>query len=175
MASPAARPSEGEWRLYLRLFWAVLVGRATLETIRSGELRLDLLDLRPSRDRAEIDLRPVLRAALQLLSEVKGGFGELVTDHLTTVVAAAVPRERILHRRRAYVCRFDGDEARDARYLACLLIWSATSARLARDQEAHRDVPDHGAIRAASRDAQLRFLRQLPDSERLAEALGLSL
>lgn len=151
----------------------VATGRAAVETIRVDGLELGLLDLRTGTERRPADLGPVVKESLGRLSRAKGGFGELVTSHLELIVAARLPRARILHQHRAYVCRFDGDESRDGHYLACLLIWAAVSSRLARDHEAHRQTPDRAGIRAAAQDAQLRFLKQFPDWEDWAEALRL--
>ena len=157
----------------MKLFWAILTGRSKIEAVRAGDLQVDFLDLRGPREREPADLKPVLRDALQRLSDAKGGFGELVTAHLRLVVAANVPKERVLHQQRAYVCRFDGDAARDGLYFACLLIWAAVSSRLARDQEAYRTTPDRAAIRQAAQDAQLRFIKQHPDWEHWADVLQL--
>jgi hypothetical protein len=107
------------------------------------------------------------------LSNAKDGFGEFVTAHLRLVVAAGVPNERVLHQKRAYVCRFDDDAAQDGMYLACLLIWAAVSSQLARDQEAYRSTPDPISIRKAAQAAQLRFIKQYPEWERWAEILKL--
>lgn len=159
--------------LRARLFWAILTGRAKVETIHSGTLQLDLLDLRPDADRRQKQLHAVVADALIQVSEAKGGFGELVTSHLKLLVAVQVPRSRILHQQRAFVSSFDGDESRDSRYLACLLVWAAVSTRLARDQEAYRAGADPQAIRAAAQEAQLRFVKQFPDWEHWADVLGL--
>lgn len=153
--------------------WAVLAGRAKVENVQAENLSLDLLDLRPPEMRTPSDLRPVLAEALRFISEARGGFGEIVTSHLKLIVAANVPRERVLHRERSYVCRFQGDEARSGFYLACLLVWAAVSSRLARDQEEHRPSPDLEAIRTAAQGAQLRFIKQFPDWEHWADQLGL--
>jgi hypothetical protein len=136
-------------------------------------LSIDLLDLRPPAERDPEGLRPVLKDALQRLSMAKGGFGELVTSHLKMIVAARISPERILHKQRTYVCRFEGDERRDGHYLACLLIWAAVSGRLARDQEAYRPTPNQSAISTAAQEAQLRFLKQFPDWEHWADLLDL--
>lgn len=157
----------------IKLFWFILSGRSTVDAVRAGDLTIDLLDLRGSREREPCNLKPVLQEALRHLSDAKGGFGELVTAHLRLVVAANVPTERVLHQQRAYVCRFEGKAAHDGFYLACLLVWAAVSCRLARDQEAHRTVPDRPAIRRGAQDAQLRFIRNAPDWEHWLDVFDL--
>lgn len=159
--------------LRVKLFWAILTGRSNVETVRAGDLQIEFLDLRGPRNCEPSDLKPVLKEALTHLSDAKGGFGELVTDHLRLIVAATLPKERVLHRQRAYVCRFEKDAARDGLYLACLLIWAGVSSRLARDQEAFRPTPNRAAIRQAAQYAQLRFLKQFPDWEHRADVLQL--
>jgi hypothetical protein len=84
-----------------------------------------------------------------------------------------VSRELVIPRQQAYVCRFDGAERHNGHYLACLLIWAATSIRLARDGAAYKILMDKGAIKQASQEAPLRFLKQFPGWEEWVNALDL--
>ncbi len=159
--------------LRVRLIWGVLTGRHALSTVSAGGLRISLLDLRPDGTVGRSDVRPVLEQALEHIGRAKGGFAELVGDHLRTVVAYHLPHDRVLHKERSYVCNFSGREAEDGLYLACLIIYAAVASRLARDQEGFRSEPDQGSIHAAAQAAQLRFLRVHPGWEDWARALNL--
>lgn len=169
-AREACEGRMSNWRLHTAL--SFVTGGWRAQGISHGTMSIRLYDLRPRRRKAE-DLRPVLREALRWIATAGSGFPELVSDHLKTIVAADVPSDRVLHRLQAYLTRFDAPKNDDARFLATQLVWVATSSRLARDQEAHRDNPDTSAIAAAARAAQLRFVQRFPDWERWADSLRL--
>lgn len=140
------------------------------QRVRVNDLELEVIDVRPPGHRNVGELRNALADALTRISVARAGFGELVASHLRIVAAMHVSRELVIPRQRAYVCRFDGAEPTNGHYLACLLIWAATSIRLARDNEAYQVVLDKAAIRRASQEAQLRFLKQFPGWEEWATA-----
>ena len=141
--------------------------------VQASDLELEILDARPPGRRNVPELKAVVADALERISAAKGGFGELVTSHLRTLAAMEVSRELVIPRQQAYVCRFDGAERSNGHYLACLLIWAATSIRLARNSTAYRIPMDKSAIKKASQEAQLRFLKQFPGWEEWVKALNL--
>lgn len=151
------------------------IGRAILQVSRAkyGDLELAFFDLRSSKERNRDEVRQVLQDALERLSAAKSGFGELITDHLRMVAVMPAPRGRVLFKLKAYVCPFDGAERKSGHYLACRLIWAATTLRLTRDRLAHNLPVDAAAIEAAARQAQMRFLRQFDGWEEWAKALDL--
>lgn len=152
------------------------LGRAILQVSRAkyGDLELAFFDLRSSKERNRDEVRRVLQDALERLSAAKSGFGELIADHLRMVAVMPAPHGRVLFKLKAYVCPFDGAERRSGHYLACRLIWAATTLRLTRDRLAHNLPVDAAAIETAARQAQLRFLQQFEGWEEWSKALDLA-
>ncbi len=132
-------------------------------THRVGDI--DLLFMSADGERTAVEIEIVLTRALHLISGAKGGFGELVTSHLTLVVSVDAGQPYVSRRARAYVSRFRGPEATNGQYLACQLVWAAAFIRLSRDAVALRVKPDLMAIREFALASQLRFVRQFPQSE----------
>jgi hypothetical protein len=153
--------------------WEVV--RALLQVSRAkyGGLELAFFDLRSSGERDRGQARRMLQDALERLSAAKGGFGELIADHLRMVAIMRVPHGRVVFKLRAYVCPFGGAERTSGHYLACKLIWAATTLRLSRDKLAHNLPVDPATIEAAARQAQLRFLQQFDGWEEWAKLLDL--
>lgn len=116
-------------------------------------------------------IESTLAKALDVIANAKGGFGELVKSHLRLVAAIRVPHAYASHNSRAYVSAFGGHEATNSRYLACQLVWAATSIRLSRDALARANAIDKVSVRRAAYEAQLRFVRQFGDSEQWVEYL----
>jgi len=152
------------------------IARALLQVSRAryGDLELAFFDLRPSGERSRSEVRRLLTDALQRLSAAKGGFGELIADHLRMVAVMSAPRGRVLFNLRVYICPFDGAERSSGHYLASRLIWAATTLRLSRDRIAHGLPLDKARIDAATKEAQLRFLQQFEGWEEWARALDLT-
>ena len=116
-------------------------------------------------DRSDGEIRAVLADAMNRIASARGGFGELVKDHVRFVAALDAPAPVALLYARGYVSPFSGQEARNPHFLACRIIWAATYVRLSQNALVHEVDRDIRAIRAASYDAQLRFTRQFPDAE----------
>jgi hypothetical protein len=155
-------------------FWEIIRAVLQVSRARHGGLELAFFDLRPSGERDRVEVKRQLEDALGRLSAAKGGFGELIADHLRMVAVMRAPRGRVIFNLRAYICPFDGAERTSGHYLACRLIWAATTLRLSRDKLAH-DIPiDAAAIDTAARQAQLRFLQQFDGWEEWARALDLA-
>ncbi len=114
----------------------------------------------------------VVEEAFGEVSRAKGGFGELVMSHLRFVAAKQVKGSFAMPAVRGFVSPFDGPEGSDPRYLAARLVWAATYIRLYRDIAAQGRVGGRDGIRRAAYDAQLRFLKLLPDTEQLQSYLG---
>lgn len=163
---PTIRRKPKVWEIARALFQ---VSRA-----RNGDLELAFFDLRPSGERDRDEVRHLLTNALERLSAAKGGFGELIADHLRMVAVMPTPRGRVVFKLRAYICPFDGAERGSGHYLACRLIWAATTLRLSRDRIAHNLPLDRAAMDTAAKEAQLRFLRQFEGWEEWAKALDLA-
>jgi hypothetical protein len=140
--------------------------------VSQSGLQLDFVDLRLRAKRNPEEIRRVLSDALQRISVARSGFGELVTSHLKVLAAAGVSKEVILPAARVYMCSFDGAERTNGHYLACLLIWAATSLRLSRDAAVRGAPLDEEAISRACYDAQIRFVKQFPDWEKWVETLS---
>ena len=155
-----------------RLYWWMLKRAYGAQCVSQSGLQLEFVDIRVPATRNLEEVRRVLADALQRISIAKSGFGELVTSHLKVLAAANVSKEVILPAARVYMCSFDGAERTNGHYLACLLIWAATSLRLSRDAAAREVVPDDEAIVRACHDAQIRFVKQFPDWEQWVETLG---
>lgn len=149
---------------FQRFYWPLARAVFREERVRVGELELGVLDLRP-RPREPRQLRHIVQEALGRLSIAKGGFGELVTSHLKTVVASGVSEDAVLYDARVYVCNFRGPELTNPQYLACLLVWASTSIRLSRDASARGKPPNDQEIAKAAREAQLRFVHQFAQAE----------
>ena len=157
----------------LTLMGAVVFGRIRSRNISAGGLTIALADMRPRRSRDVGGLAKTVAAALERLSEAGGGFGELVCSHLLRIVAMDIEKDRLLPEHQSYVCRFDGKEASNPHYLAALMVWAATSIRLARDQGHYSGNIDKGGIREAARAAQRRFLEQFEGSDEWVKSLDL--
>jgi hypothetical protein len=142
------------------LWW---LARRIFTVHRIGDL--DFLDLRPDRGRDTKQLQSVLRDALDRIVAAKGGYGELVTSHLRFVAAMDISDDRVMPAVRGYVYPFKGEDRNNAHGLACRLIWVATGIRLARDAAAQDRELNEAAVRRACHEAQVRFVKQFPDSE----------
>jgi hypothetical protein len=103
-------------------------------------------------------------AALQLISEAKQGFGELVADHLRQVIVATGVRVLSVNPP-AYWESFDWEDTVDPHQVACLLVWAATAIRLYRDARRSRRRLADSQVENACWEAQQRFLKQLPDGD----------
>jgi hypothetical protein len=144
---------QGLWWLARRIFAVHRIGD------------LDFLDLRADREKDTAQLQAVLRDALDRIAAAKGGYGELVTGHLRFVAAMDISDDRVMPAVRGYVYAFKGEDRSNGHALACRLIWVATGIRLARDAAGQGRELNEAAVRRACYEAQVRFVKQFPDSE----------
>lgn len=126
---------------------------------------IEFLDMRSGREKDTTEIQDILREALDRIRAARGGFDELVVDHLHFVAAMDLAAGHTLPAVRGYAYPFTGADRENGHALACRLIWVATAIRLARDAAAQGRSPDAAAVRQACHEARLRFVRQFPDSE----------
>lgn len=131
---------------------------------------LEFIDVRAD-DRDSGDLRAVLTEALEQISRARGGFGELVTSHLRFVGALGLPSPRIAVGVRGYLTPFRGHERSSSQFLACRLIWAATSIRLHRDAQHSGRRVDRQAMSKACYEAEIRFVKQFDGWEQWVDYL----
>lgn len=161
--------------LYLRLHceraWYVIAG--VFGKHPESQVRgVQLLDLRADRNFDHGQVEQVLEEALAYIDEAKGGFPELVKDHLRIVVASDSPLESASPHAQAFYTGFRVDDRRNPFYLAFRLVWAGTYIRVMRNKPWWRRGNLKRQARSIAREAQLRFIRQFPDPERWEEYLG---
>ena len=110
--------------------------------------------------------------ALQYVAQARGGFPELVTDHLRQVVVLDTRKQWASIAARGYYTGLPLSERQSAFFLACRLVWAATFIRLARNVPLWRRRRRIGAIRRQAHEAQLRFVDQFPNGHEWREYLG---
>jgi hypothetical protein len=152
---------ELEWER-LKILTRMLSGRHPQVSVNG----LSFLDLRTDRFLDHDQPAEVLKEALGHVTAAKGGFGELVTSHLRQVVAVDLPAENVSAFARSYYTTFPARDRRSTFWLACKLVWAATFIRIMRNQPWWRRAAARKGARASAREAQLRFVRQFPDSQR---------
>jgi hypothetical protein len=145
----------------LRTLWSEL---DHLRFAQHGDLKLRVVDLRPPPERAPDSVVAQVSAALQLISEAKQGFGELVADHLKQVIVAKGVRVLSVNPP-AYWESFDWEDSVDPHRVACMLIWAATAIRLYRDARRFRHRIGDSHVEDVCWEAQERFLKQFPDGD----------
>ena len=145
----------------LKIWWSELDDRRFAQ---HGDLKLRVIDLRAPPERAPESVVAQVTAALQLISQAKQGFGELVVDHLRQVIVARDVRVLSINPP-AYWESFDWEDTIDPQRVACLLIWAATAIRLYRNARRSHVPIAHSQVDNACWEAQQRFLKQLPDGD----------
>jgi len=135
---------------------------------------IDFVYLSASVGASAATLTRVLTEALDLISVARGGFGELVGSHLRLVVALNTKEGWVLPWARGYVSNFSPPESESAQLLACRLVWAATVIRLSQDAFQAGRTRDMKTIRQVAREAQFRFVKQLPDADRWTQYLSVA-
>ena len=126
---------------------------------------VNLVDLRADRLFDHDQIRQVLVEALEQVKIARGGFPELVNDHLRHVVAIDTEPDSASSFAEAFYTTFSARERRQPFALACRLVWAATFIRLQRNQRFWKRSQNRRAARIAAKDAQITFARQFPDRE----------
>lgn len=157
----------GEWlRRFLTAPWPLIFREAWYDrNAKWGDLQLMFMDIRKSPNHDPHTLEKTLTDALERLSIAGQGFGELVTSHLLMVVATDYVGQAYVLPSRVWASTFQDRSRTDGHILACMLIWAATSIRLARDAKAAGQPLKRISVRNACWNAQQRFLRQFDDAE----------
>jgi hypothetical protein len=143
-----------------RGYWAFML-RTSSEPVRG----IRFIYISAAEDRPSADIRASLDDALARIARASAGFGELVTSHLRFMAALDAPKAAVLVHARGYASPCLRLEVDNPHFLACRLIHAATHIRLSRDALAQGTAPDYDRIRNAAHDAQVRFIRQFPDSD----------
>jgi hypothetical protein len=152
--------------LFAGLYW---VATRLLRPKKVGGLQL--LDVRGASEEDEAYLLRCFGEALEMISSVRAGFGELVTGHLRLVVVSGTAWDIAAPTARAYITPFGQHSRSNSQYLACRLIWAATWIRLVRDMDAQGRRRDYDFVQRAAVEAQLRFVQQFPDPAEWEEYL----
>jgi hypothetical protein len=132
---------------------------------------LEFIDMRAHRDRDHGQMVATIEDALNSIKAAKGGFSEIVTDHLRFVAAMDVKRGEIQATVQGYVHPFAGPGRTNGQVLACRLVWVATCIRLERNAAAHEKPFNKEAIVRACNEAQRRFVEQFPNANEWIEYL----
>ncbi len=128
------------------------------------DLQLCVMDIRPKSSRNPQAIVDITRRALNRISDAGQGFGELVTSHLDTVVAAENPLLTIGVSVRTYASDFRGHEGKNGHYLACHLVWAATAVRFAWNARQRGTDLDSATTHQACWEAVKRFLAQFENA-----------
>jgi hypothetical protein len=147
--------------LFERCFWRLAGLLATRRKVGS----LDFVFVNARGDRFMQELAPVLEQALDRIAIAGTPYRTLVKDNLKFVAAANIRDAYVSVPARGYVSAFRNSEVVSPHYLAANLVWAAEFIRFQQSEPILGRKSSGAAARTAARNAQLRFVREFPDSD----------
>jgi hypothetical protein len=150
-----------------RGFWRLAGLLSTRRRIGS----LDFVFVNARGDRFVQELAPVLEQALDRIAAAGNQYRTLVNDNLRFVAAANIRDDYVSVPARGYVSAFKNSEVVSPHYLAANLVWAAEFIRFQQAELILGRKSTGTAARTAARGAQLRFVREFPDSDAWVEFL----